>query len=126
MSMCLNKSWRCSRDRFLCTSLPVGEIRKDPGLAGGKSVPVRMSSGRGAGEERRTEHETESTYLANARECEGLPCPISKLQTPAGETNTHSVVRAGFTHISRGNGSNNKHATKHCLCVIMYTFLPCL
>lgn len=71
--MCLNKSWRCSRDRFLCTSLPVGEIRKNLGLAGGKSAPVRMSSDRvGAGGKIRMEYETESTHLANARECEGL------------------------------------------------------
>lgn len=65
--MCLNKPWRGSRDRFLCTSLPVGEIRKDLGLSGGRSAPVRVSSGRGAGEKIRTEHGAESTHLANAR-----------------------------------------------------------
>lgn len=63
LSMCLNKSWRCSRDRLLCTSLPVAEIRKDLGLAGGKSAPVRISSDGGPGEKIRTEHEAEYPHI---------------------------------------------------------------
>lgn len=78
--------------------------------------------------------------MEEAAEPTQLPFPASSLGTPGSRrvplprqrdmdpgrwgTNSGSAARDGFTGSSTSDGSGNKPATKHRLCLIMYTFLP--